>query len=42
MTAYSTPELPRLIVNGSGKYKYVTRGDRMLKCAKELGIFLGE
>ena len=23
MTAYTTPELPRLIVNGSGKYKYV-------------------
>ncbi len=25
----------------AGKYKYVTRGDRMVKCAGELGIFLG-
>lgn len=23
MTAHTPPELPRLIVNGSGKYKYV-------------------
>lgn len=26
----------------AGKYKYVTRGDRMVKCARELGIFMGE
>lgn len=26
----------------AGKYKYVTRGDRMVKCAKEIGIFVGE
>lgn len=26
----------------AGKYKYVTRGDRMVKCAKEMGIFLGD
>ncbi len=36
----------RLVANElediAGKYKYVTRGDRMLKCARELGIFLGE
>lgn len=25
----------------AGKYKYVTRGDRMVRCAEELGIFLG-
>ena len=36
----------RLVANKlediAGKYKYVTRGDRMVKCAEELGIFLGE
>ncbi len=34
----------RLVANElediAGKYKHVTRGDRMIKCAKELGIFL--
>lgn len=25
----------------AGKYKYVTKGDRMVKCAKELGIYMG-
>lgn len=36
----------RLVANKledvAGKYKYVTRGDRMVRCARELGIFLGE
>ena len=36
----------RIVVNElediAGKYKYVTRGDRMVKCAKEIGIFVGE
>lgn len=36
----------RIVANNlddiAGKYKYVTRGDRMVKCARELGIFLGE
>ncbi|MGN0817652.1 MAG: ATP-dependent 6-phosphofructokinase [Candidatus Coproplasma sp.] len=36
----------RIVVNDlddiAGKYKYVTRGDRMVKCAEEIGIFIGK
>lgn len=36
----------RIVVNRledvAGKYKYVSRGDRMVKCAREIGIFVGD